>query len=156
MLDGVVPKGEEGTWKVALLPDFGAGQMTGPNGGSGVTVMKGCEYPAQAMEFNNWFNMQTENLATQGLVVAGLGDVTTPEKVAMQFGGQDVFAELAKANESLNPDFGYIPGFSAVGAKMNETAGNVVNGNGTVMDIFKAAQEESVRTLKELNLPVAE
>lgn len=156
MLDGIVPEGEEGTWKVALLPDYGAGQMTGPDGGSGVAVMKGCEYPAQAMEFNNWFNQQTEDLATQGLVVAAKGDVTTPEKVKMQFGGQDVYAELAKANESLNPNFGYIPGFSAVGAKMNEAAGNVVAGKGKVMDIFTAAQEESVRTLKELNLPVAE
>ncbi|MDO5049278.1 MAG: extracellular solute-binding protein [Actinomycetaceae bacterium] len=156
MLDGVVPEGEEGTWKVALLPEFGNGQMTGPDGGSGVAVMKGCEYPAEAMQFNDWFNTQTEDLATQGLVVAALGDVVTPEKVKMQFGGQDVFAELAKANETLNPNFGYIPGFSAVGAKMNEVAGNVVAGEGKVMDIFTAAQDESVKTLKDLNLPVAE
>ncbi|MDO5034652.1 MAG: extracellular solute-binding protein [Actinomycetaceae bacterium] len=156
MLDGVVPEGEEGTWKVALLPVFGSEPMTGPDGGSGVAVMKGCEYPAEAMKFNDWFNTQTEDLATQGLVVAALGEVSTPEKVKTQFGGQDVFAELAKANETLNPNFGYIPGFSAVGAKMNEVAGNVVAGNGKIMDIFTAAQEESINTLKSLNLPVAE
>lgn len=156
MLDGVVPDGEEGTWQVALLPDFGAGALTGPDGGSGVGVLKGCKHIEQAMEFNNWFNTQTEDLATQGLVVAAKGAVVTPEKVKQQFGGQDVFTELAKANETLSDKFAYIPGFSAVGAKMNETASNIIEDKGKVADIFKVAQEESVRTLKDLGLPVAE
>lgn len=156
MLDAVVPEGEEGTWKVAPLPDFGAGNITGPDGGSGVAVMKGCEYPAQAMEFIDWFNRQTEDLATQGLVVAAKGDVVTPEKVKRQFGGQDVFTELAKANESLTDKFPYIPGFSSVGPKMSEAANKALDGSGKVADIFKAAQDASVAALKDLNLPVAE
>ncbi|MDO5726769.1 MAG: extracellular solute-binding protein [Bowdeniella nasicola] len=156
MLDAVVPEDEEGTWKVAPLPDFGAGQLTGPDGGSGVAVMKGCEYPAQAVEFIDWFNRQTEDLATQGLVVAAKGDVTTPEKVKRQFGGQDVFAELAKANESLTDKFPYIPGFSSVGPKMNDTAAKVIAGEAKVADIFAAAQEASIAALKDLNLPVAD
>ncbi|MDO5721862.1 MAG: extracellular solute-binding protein [Actinomycetaceae bacterium] len=156
MLDGVIPEGEEGAWKVALLPDFGAGNLTGPDGGSGVAVMKGCKYPVEAMEFNHWFNTQTKDLATQGLVVAAKGEVVTPDKVKQQFGGQDVFTELAKANEALSDKFGYIPGFSAVAPKMSEVASNVTQGKGKVMDIFEAAQEESVKALKALNLPVAE
>lgn len=156
MLDGVIPDGQEGTWKVALLPDFGAGNKTGPDGGSGVAVMKGCKYPAQAMEFNHWFNTQTKDLATQGLVVAAKGEVVTPDKVKKQFGGQDVFAELAKANEALSDKFGYIPGFSSVAPKMGEVASNVTQGKSKVIDIFDAAQEESVKALKSLNLPVAE
>lgn len=156
MLDGVVNDDEEGTWQVALLPDFGAGALTGPDGGSGVAVLKGCEFPEQAMEFNNWFNTQTEDLATQGLVVAALGDVKTPDKVKRQFGGQEVFSKLAEANETLSEDFAYIPGFSAVGAKMNEVASNVIDEGGKIADIFKAAQEESVTTLKGLNIDVKE
>ena len=39
---------------------------------------------------------------------------------------------------------------------MVETAGKVVKGEGKVEDIFKTAQEASVKTLKDLNLPVAE
>ncbi|WP_204316958.1 hypothetical protein, partial [Klebsiella aerogenes] len=83
-----------------------------PDGGSGVAVVKGCKYPAQAMQFNDWFNTQVNDLATQGLVPAAKGQVTTPEKMKKQFGGQDVMAELAKANERLAPKFGYIPGFT--------------------------------------------
>ncbi|WP_216378773.1 ABC transporter substrate-binding protein [Arcanobacterium phocae] len=156
MLDPVVPEDAEGTWRVALLPDFGEGVKTGPDGGSGVAVMKGCKYIDEAMEFNNWFNTQTADLATQGLVVAAKGDVTTPEKIKRQFGGQDVFTELAKANQGLNPDFQYIPGFSAVGQKMVDTAANVIDSKGKIADIFAAAQEESMKTLKNLKLPVAE
>lgn len=154
MLDGVVPEGEDGTWQVALLPDFGTGK-TGHDGGSGVAVLKGCAHPAEAMEFNNWFNTQTKDLATQGLVVAAKGEVVTSDKIKKQFGGQDVFAELAKANETL-ADFAFIPGFPAVADAMVETAGKVVKGEGKVADIFTTAQEASVKTLKDLNLPVAE
>lgn len=156
MLDPVVPEDKEGTWQVALLPDFGEGVKTGPDGGSGVAIMKGCPHIAEAMEFNNWFNTQTKDLATQGLVVAAKGEVTTPEKIKRQFGGQDVFAELAKANESLNADFQYIPGFSAVGQAMVDTAANVIKDGGKIADIFVTAQTESVKALKNLNLPVAE
>ena len=155
MLDGIVPDGEQGTWKVALLPDFGADGMTGPDGGSGVAVMKGCKFAEQAMQFNDWFNTQTADLATQGLVVAAKGEVKTPEKIATQFGGQDVFGELAKANDKLSSKFPYIPGFSAVGAKMTEKAAHVVDGSAKVMDIFTVAQEASVATLTDLGLPVA-
>lgn len=154
MLDGVVPEGQDGTWQVALLPDFGSGK-TGHDGGSGVAVLKGCAHPAEAMEFNNWFNTQTKDLATQGLVVAAKGEVVTSDKIKKQFGGQDVFAELAKANETL-ADFAFIPGFPAVADAMAATAGKVVKGEGKVADIFTTAQEASVKTLKDLNLPVAE
>lgn len=102
-----------GQWKVTALPDFGKG-MTGPDGGSGVAIMKGCKHPAQAMEFNAWFNTQIEALASQGLVVAAKGAPATPEAVKKAFGGQDVFADLAKFNEKMNPNFPYIPGFSGV------------------------------------------
>lgn len=154
MLDGVVPDGQEGTWQVALLPDFGTG-TTGHDGGSGVAVLKGCAHPAEAMEFNNWFNTQTKDLATQGLVVAAKGEVVTSDKIKKQFGGQDVFAELAKANEQL-AEFSFIPGFPAVADAMKETAGKVANGEAKVADIFKTGQEASVKSLKDLNLPVAE
>ncbi|MDO5672563.1 MAG: extracellular solute-binding protein [Actinomycetaceae bacterium] len=154
MLDGIVAEDAQGTWAVTQLPDFGKGVMTGPDGGSGVAVMKGCKYPEQAMKFNAWFNTQIDPLASQGLVVAAKGTVATPEKIKRQFGGQDVAAELAKANDNMNPNFVYMPGFSAVGPEMAKAAANVATG-GKVMDIFEAAQKTSVDTLKSMNLPVA-
>jgi len=145
----------EGQWRVAQIPDFGAGGKTGPDGGSGVAVMKGCEHPAEAMEFNAWFNTQVDDLASQGLVPAATAPAKTSAKLLAQFGGQDVQAELVKANASLNADFGYIPGFSAVPPKMSEAAAAAAGGTGSVADVFAAAQAASIEALKAANLPVA-
>ncbi|MDO5739270.1 MAG: hypothetical protein Q4P07_03890 [Ornithinimicrobium sp.] len=145
-----------GQWAVAQLPQLGSEAMTGPDGGSGVAVMKSCENPAQAMEFNHWFNTQIDDLVSQGLVVAASGTMTTPEGIKAFYGGQDVFAELAQATADLNPDFSYIPTFPAVGAEMAQVADRAGKGEAKVADIFTAAQEASVSSLKDLGLPVAE
>ena len=155
LLDSLDGTPAEGQWRVAQLPDFGAGAMTGPDGGSGVAVLKGCDHPAEAMEFNDWFNTQIDDLASQGLVVAATGEVDTPEKMDRQFGGQDVMAELATATANMNPDFPYAPGFSTL-SKMNETAAAAVTGGATVADIFTTAQTTALASLKDLGLPVSE
>lgn len=155
LLDPLDGTDAEGSWRVAQIPDFGAGALTGPDGGSGVAVMASCEHPAEAMAFNNWFNTQVDALATQGLVVAANGTPATPEKMSRQFGGQDVIAELAVANGNLNPAFAYAPGWSTLGA-MNAVADQVATGGATVADIFTTAQQTAVATLKDLGLPVAE
>lgn len=145
----------EGQWAVAQLPAFGDKAMTGPDGGSGVAVLKGCAHPAQAMEFNNWFNTQIDALVSQGLVVAAKGTMKTPEVIKAFYGGQDVFAELATANEALNPDFPYIPTYAAVGPEMAKAADAAGKGKGTVADVFTAAQTTSVKSLEDAGLPVA-
>ncbi|MDL9978323.1 ABC transporter substrate-binding protein [Microbacterium sp. ASV49] len=155
MLDSLDGTPAAGQWRVAQLPDYGKGAMTGPDGGSGVSVMKGCKYPEQAMEFDNWFNTQVNDLASQGLVVAAKGTVKTPEKMLKQFGGQDVLAELATATGNLNPDFPYAPGFATL-SKMSETAAAAVAGSAKVADVFQTAQQTAVASLKDLGLPVAQ
>lgn len=156
MLDSLDGTAAEGQWRVAQLPDFGAGQLTGPDGGSGVAVLKGCENPAEAMQFNAWFNTQIDDLGSQGLVVAATtGTPQTSEKMLRQFGDQDVLGELATATENLNPDFVYAPGFATL-SKMNESAAAAASGSGSVADIFTTAQTTMVAALKDLGLPVAE
>ncbi|MBN7793762.1 ABC transporter substrate-binding protein [Microbacterium esteraromaticum] len=155
LLDSLDGTDAEGTWRVAQLPDFGTGALSGPDGGSGVAVLKGCEYPAEAMQFNDWFNTQIDDLASQGLVVAAQGEVKTPEKMLRQFGGQDVMAELATATANMNPDFPYAPGFSTL-SKMNETAAAAATGGAQVADIFATAQDSAVTALTDLGLPVAD
>lgn len=155
-LDGLADTPAEGQWRVALLPTFGGSTLTGPDGGSGVAVMKGCAHKAEAMEFNAWLNTQSADLATQGLLPAAKGAVATPEKTLRQFGDQDVYKVLAEANEQMPANWGYIPGFSAVGPKMNEKATEVVAGTAKVADIFTVAGEVSTQSLKDAGLPVAE
>lgn len=156
LMDSMAGTSNEGKWAVTQLIDFGAGPMTGPDGGSGVAVMKGCEYPEQAMKFNNFFNTQIDDLVTQGLVVAAKGSMKTPDNVREFYSGQEVFDELAKANEHMTPSFGYMPNFSAVTPEMAKAAAAAGDGSGKVADVFAAAQSASVQTLKDAGLPVAE
>ncbi|KAA8819673.1 ABC transporter substrate-binding protein [Bifidobacterium rousetti] len=146
-----------GQWQVTQIGDwFGNGTKTGADGGSGVAVLKTSKHPKEAMEFLDWFNTQVPDLVSQGLVVAATTeDAETPEDWATFFGGQDIMSEFKTANANMS-DFIYIPGFSAVGAKMNETAAKVVDGSAKVSDIFADAQTTSVATLKDLKLSVKE
>lgn len=154
LADDMAGTPNEGKWAVAQLPSFGGTAATGPDGGSGVAVVKGCANPAEAMEFNAWLNTQVDALVSQGLVVAAKGKMTTPEKVSAFYGGQDVAAELAKANDMMQP-FTYIPGWSAVQAN-GEVADAAATGAKKVADIFTWNANTAKDTLKNLNLKVAE
>lgn len=146
----------EGQWRVAKLPTIGGAQMTGPDGGSGVAVMKGCGHKTEAMEFNNWLNTQVADLAARGLLPAAKGAVTTPEKTLRQFGNQDVYKVLSEAGDEISSQWSYIPGFPDVTPKMSEKAAEVAAGSAKVADILTVAGDASRQTLKDAGLPVAD
>lgn len=145
-----------GKWKVAQLPAFGGNAQTGPFGGSGVAVVAGSKHPAEALKFIDWFNRQVDDLSTQGLVTAANETVQTPAALAEFFGGQDVMAELAKANSSMNPDFLFMPTWSALAAPLDEAASAAGEGTAPVANILTRGQEVSVTSLKDAGLPVVE
>ena len=146
----------KGDWRVTQIGDwFGNGTSTGPDGGSGVAVLKGCEHKAEAMEFLDWFNTQVEDLTSQGLIVAASTETAkTPESWNEFYGGQDVMKEFATANDNMVA-FNYMPGYSAVSAAMQEAADKAADGSGKVADVFPVAQQTSIDTLKNYGLSVA-
>lgn len=157
LADSMAGTANEGQWAVAQLPDSGKGALTGPDGGSGVAVMKGCDHPEQAVEFANWLNTQVDALVSQGLVVATTtAEMKTPEALRSFYGGQDVFAELSTANENLSADFTYMPYFPAIDDAMKKAASAAGDGSGKVSDVFAAAQSQSVQALTDAGLPVKE
>lgn len=148
-----------GKWAVVEVPNwFGNDGMTGPDGGSGVAVIKGCEHPAEAMQFNDWLNTQVDDLATQGLIPATtVGTPATPEGYGPFFaGGEDPMTVFAAANEHMSDGLIYIPGWSAVNGAMAEPATAAADGSGKVQAIIDAAATTAVATLKDLGLPLAE
>lgn len=151
---GTVGKGE---WRVAQLGDwFNNGKKTGPDGGSGIAILKTSKHPKEAVEFANWFNTQLDDLTTQGLVLAAkTGVQKTPKAWSDFYGGQDIMKEFATANANMS-DFTFIPGWSSVMAAMGVAGAKAGQGTGKVADIFTAAQKSSIDTLKSYNLPVEE
>lgn len=157
LMDSMADQGGKGDWRVAQIGDwFANGSKTGPDGGSGVAAIKGCEHKAEAMKFLDWFNTQIEDLTSQGLVVAAsTGTPETPSSWSEFYGGQDVMKEFFTANANMG-DFSYIPGFSSVATAMKEQAAKAAAGTATVESIFTTAQDSSIDTLKDYGLSVAE
>ncbi|WP_124040240.1 ABC transporter substrate-binding protein [Neoactinobaculum massilliense] len=150
---------DAGKWAVAELPNwFGnADGATGPDGGSGVAVMKGCQYPAEAMEFNNWFNTQVDDLATQGLVTAASTSVpATPDSYGPFFAaGEDPMTVFSKASANMSSKFIFMPGWSSVTPVMTDKANAAIDGSAKVADVFSSAGDQAKTTLKDLGLQVA-
>ncbi|WP_194949372.1 ABC transporter substrate-binding protein [Actinomyces trachealis] len=150
-------KKEETQWQVAKLPKFGDQDMTGPDGGSAVCVIKGCKHKAEAVKFLDWFNTQVPDLVSQGLVVATTtGKPATPDAMKKLWGGQDVYSFLAEANATMNPNFPFSPTWASTSDKMKEAGGQVTTGAGKVADVFTAGQTEAVDSLKKAGLKVVE
>ena len=156
MLDAVDGSDQEGNWRIAPIPDFGQGDVTGPDGGSGVAVMKGCEHPAEAMAFDGWLNQQVDDLASQGLITVAHVAPKTSERSLTQFGGQDIMSVLVEATGNLTPDFTYAPGMEAVFAAMQPVLAEAALGNEPVADALTTAQDTALARLKELGLPIAD
>lgn len=108
------------------------------------------------MAFNDWFNTQVDDLATQGLVLTAKAPVKTPQTISSFFGGQDVYAEFTKANAAVNSKFGFMPTWPSLADPMTKAAEAAGKRTGKVDEIFQAAQKTSVSSLKDANLPVAE
>ena len=146
-----------GEWQVAQLGDwFGNAGKTGPDGGSAVAVLKNSS--TRRKQWSSWIGSTPRFLIwfPQGLVPAATTeDAETPSEWSTFFGGQDIMKEFKTANNNMG-DFTYMPGFSAVAAKMNETAAKATDGSGKVADIFSDAQTTSVDTLKNFGLSVSE
>ncbi|MFE7504531.1 ABC transporter substrate-binding protein [Promicromonospora sp. NPDC057488] len=156
MLDAVDGSEHEGDWRIAPIPDFGAGGVTAPDGGSGVAVMSGCEHPAEAMAFNGWLNQQVDDLATQGLITVSHEVPKTSERSLRQFGGQDVMKVLVEATGDLTTDFQYAPGMEAMFTAMQPVLADAAEGDRPVADALSTARETAVARLLDVGLPVAE
>lgn len=139
---------EKANWNVAELP----GEMTGPWGGSGVVVLKGCKYPEQALKYANWLNTNLKVMASQGLVVAAKGAVPTPDNVMALYGGRDIMKVMAQAGDRLNTKWIYGPTWPAVKQAWD---GSMTPESVDLAKTLETAQKESVQTLEAMGLTVA-
>ena len=57
---------QSGLWSVAPMPMQGSSDATANNGGSMIGILKGCEHPAEAIEFATWLNTSEEAWSTLG------------------------------------------------------------------------------------------
>lgn len=145
-----------GKWAVAQIPQFTDGEHSvGQNGGTIAAILKGCEHPAEAVEFANWFTTNVDGLTGLGLLPAAQVDsIDTPENLKEYFSGQDIYDEFVVANQNA-PTITWAPQVSETFRIMGDTQTRVGSG-ATVEEVFQAAQSAAVDSLTAVGLTVNE
>lgn len=141
---------DSANWQIAQMPD----QKSGPWGGSAVVVLKGCQYPEQALEFADWYNSNLEYMVSQGLVPAAKGDAPQPDW-AKYYGNQDVMAEFSKANDNTSTDWLYAPIWPEVQKVIIDGAAKLDSGT-KLSTILTSAQEQAITSLKAAGIEAVE
>lgn len=135
-----------GDWAVATAPQWTAGEtVSANNGGSQLLVMEGTEHAAQALEFANWLNTNTEGLTGLGLFPATAdATLTTPDSLKTFFGGQDIYADLSEAANNIDTQWLFPPVYSTIGPKLSDGIAAVRNGTTTLPQVLEQIQAESL------------
>ena len=150
-----------GDWRVALVPQWQAGQSVDGNwGGGGNVVFKSSKHPKEAADFVAWVasNQQSLNNIIQGSTLypvdtAGLDNPfwKTPQPF---FGNQVVGQVLKQESAEVNVNFQWGPTTSQVYNDIGDNFANVINGNGTLMDGLNAVQQSTVTYMKKQGFSV--
>ncbi|MBN9643232.1 ABC transporter substrate-binding protein [Corynebacterium mendelii] len=145
-----------GNWKIAQIPHFEASTTTvGQNGGTIGAVLKGCEYPEQAIEFANWWATNIEGLTGLGLLPAAKADnIETPANLKEFYSGQDYYSEFITANNNA-PTIHWAPKIAATMKVLKDKQGTIGSG-GTVAEELEAGQQQAVASLTDAGLKVTE
>lgn len=163
LLETSAPK-TKGKWAVAPLPQWQAGGKASGNwGGSTAVVFKGSAHPYEASQFATWAFSSPEaltlNNANGGQYPAtteGQASLPALKKGLPYYGDQKVWSVFADAAAGVDPNFQWGPTMTQTYADLGNGLGRAVNGQGTVADALKSAQDKTVQTMKSQALDVAQ
>jgi multiple sugar transport system substrate-binding protein len=154
----------EGSWRVAPLPQWSAGDVaSGSWGGSATAVLKGTEHPAEAAEFALWLN--TDPASIDLLIAGGYGwpaivdglDGTALDAGEPLLGGQNGNREVfAVADANIDSDWQWGPTTTNAFAHVNDAFAGVVAGRGSFVDALDQAQRLTVQDMEAKGLQVEE
>lgn len=152
-----------GLWRVAPMPAWDAADPTaGNHGGSSTAVLRGSDYPEEALEFAVWLNSDPDsiNLLLQG----GYGMPATVDAFEETdlggpsdfFGGQaynEVFVEMDKL---VDPSWVYPPTTSATFDALIDGFQRAVAGEGTLNDALTGAQAATIQDFEDKGFTVVD
>lgn len=161
ILSGNAP-GTAGKWRVAPMPQWESGGKASANwGGSSTAVLKGAEYPEEAMKFALWLNTDPQSIDL--LIAGGYGwpaakgafEGTALDKPYDFFGGQKINDIFAEADQNIDKNWKWIPTTTGMYQHLNDGFQDAVDGRGSFVDTVHAAQKQTVADLKAKGLQVA-
>jgi multiple sugar transport system substrate-binding protein len=152
-----------GTWRVAPMPQWNAGEAAAGNwGGSSTAVFKTSKHPYEAAQFALWLNTSADALALlnkeANLYPATKDGANLPalaEGVEF-YGGQKIYEVFAEASNQVAQDFVWGPTMTSTYAAVSDGFKKAVSGQGTLTEALTSAQASTIETLKSQSIPVKE
>lgn len=152
---------QAGKWRVAPLPSWTEGEVSGSNwGGSAVAFMEGSEHPYEAVKFNHWLNSDPEAIAMLnelgGLYPAAVAgqDLPSFQNGVEYYGDQKIYEVFNEVAE--NVDSTWQSGPTQVDADLAQSDAMVkaAGGDGQLADAFAIAQAAAIKAMQAQSIPV--
>ncbi|MFG2310902.1 ABC transporter substrate-binding protein [Streptomyces sp. NPDC048566] len=154
-------KSTAGKWAVAPMPQWQPGdEQAGNWGGSTTAVLSGSKHPAEASRFALWLNSDPKALEILnregGLYPAAKKGLDLPAlKQPVDFyGKQRIFDVFAKASADVDNGFTWGPTMTDTYRYISDGTAGAVGGKGTLADVLKQTQSQSVESLRKQSLDV--
>ena len=152
-----------GKWGVVQLPQWTAGQTTSGNWGGGTTVVfKGSKHPAEAAEFALWLNTNLGALALNNsgggqypTTITGQTDLPALSKPYPYFDNQNIWTVFKDASAGVSSNWIWGPTMVQTYADMSDGISKAVNGQGTLADAMKTAQDKTIAAMNSQAIPAA-
>jgi multiple sugar transport system substrate-binding protein len=163
LLENGAPK-TAGKWAVAPLPQWTAGGATSGNwGGSNTVVFKTSKHPYEAAKFAVWAEsslpanaLSNKNGGQFPATTTGETDLPALKQPSPYYGGQVIWPQFQQAAKGVDPNFLWGPTMTQTYADLANGLSAAVNGNGTLTDALKTAQDKTISTLKSQAIPTTQ
>lgn len=154
---GVFPN-TDGDWAITTVPQYAAGDASTDSNFNIAGVLKGCQYPQQAVQFANWLGSDSAALTVTTNGATGypgwfpaLADVSkyvdnvVPAKMIPQSNTADV---VSKAAAEVNTAWQYGPDYATMYNQMASYWPKVLSGSMTAVQLLQTMQTWTLNDLK--------
>jgi len=154
---GVFPN-TDGDWAITTVPQYAAGDASTDSNFNIAGVLKGCQYPQQAVQFANWLGSDSAALTVTTNSATGypgwfpaLADVSkyvdnvVPAKMIPQSNTADV---VSKAAAEVNTAWQYGPDYATMYNQMASYWPKVLSGSMTAVQLLQTMQTWTLNDLK--------
>jgi multiple sugar transport system substrate-binding protein len=144
----------QGTWRVAMLPQWRAGRAASANwGGSSTAILQGSRHPTEALRFAHWLN--TDPRSIDLLVPAGYGwpaarnafQGSALDEPDPFFGGQRYNTVFAESDKNVDNSWKWPPTTDALFSHLTDALEAAAAGHGTFTGALADVQTRAVDDL---------
>jgi multiple sugar transport system substrate-binding protein len=152
-----------GKWAVAPLPQWTEGAAKSGNwGGSNTVVFKGSKHPAEAAKFAAWafsdlqaLELNNKNGGQFPATVEGETKLPALTQPSAYFGDQTIWKVFQDAATQVDPKWQWGPTMTQTFADLGNGLSAAVNGQSTIPDAVKQAQDKTITTMKSQGIEVS-